>query len=66
MSDCETITVREWDAEAFQRSVLELEAVGYTACLDSYQILAEMNPETGEILHLRSVDMYRTVANSSR
>lgn len=66
MSESETITVREWDAEVFHRRVLELEAEGYAARLDSYQVLPEMNPETGEIIHLRSVDMYRIVPNSSR
>ncbi len=63
MSESETITVREWDAEVFHRRVVELEAEGYAARLDSYQVLPEMNPETGEIIHLRSVDMYRAVAN---
>ncbi len=65
MSKSETITVREWDAKVFHRRVLELEAEGYAARLDSYQVLPEMNPETGEIIHLRSVDMYRAVANRS-
>jgi len=63
MSESETITVREWDPEVFHRRVHELEAEGYAACLDSYQVLAEMNPETGEIIHLRSVDMYKAGAN---
>ena len=66
MSQSETITVREWDAELFHRRVLELEAEGYAARLDSYQVLAEMNPETGEVIHLRSVDMYKAVADASR
>lgn len=66
MQESETITVREWDPEVFHRRVLELEAAGYAACLDSYQVLAEMNPETGEIIHLRSVDMYKAAANSGR
>lgn len=65
MSESETITVREWDAEVFHRRVLELEAQGYTTCLNSYQVLAEMNPETGEIIDLRSVDMCKTVGRST-
>lgn len=35
MNEAETITVREWDADVFQRRVLELEAAGYAARLDS-------------------------------
>lgn len=60
MGESETITIREWEPEIFHRRVFELEAAGYVAILDSYQISAEMNPETGEIIHLRSVDMYRS------
>jgi len=66
MSESETITVREWDADAFQRRVLELEAEGYATRLDSYQILAEMNPETGEVIHLRSIEMRKLVTGTDR
>lgn len=66
MSESETIMVREWDADLFHRRVLELEAAGYSARLDSYQVLPEMNPETGEVIHLRSVEMYKAVADASR
>lgn len=59
VSEHETIMVREWDAEVFQRRVVELEASGYAARLDSYQIIPEMNPETGEVTHLRIVEMYK-------
>lgn len=59
MSESLTIIVREWDADVFHRRVLELEAEGYEARLDSYQVLPEMNPETGEVIHLRSVEMYK-------
>lgn len=62
MSESENITVREWDPEVFHRRVLELEAEGYTASLDSYQVLPEMNPETGEIIHLRIVEMRKMAA----
>lgn len=65
MGEPETITIREWEPEIFHRRVLELEAAGYVALLNSYQISAEMNPETGEIIHLRSVDMYRAPARSA-
>ncbi len=66
MSESGMITIREWDPEVFHRRVLELEAEGYEARLDSYQVLPEMNPETGEIIHLRSVDMYKSMPNSGR
>ncbi len=49
--------IREWDADAFHRRVIELEAEGYVARLESYQIIPEMNPETGEITHLRLIEM---------
>jgi hypothetical protein len=57
MSEAETIVVREWDPDQFHRRVTELEAEGYVACLDSYRIIPEMNPETGEVIHLRTVEM---------
>jgi hypothetical protein len=57
MAESEMISVREWDPDVFQRRVLELEAAGYTTCLDSYQVSAEMDPETGEVIHLRSVEL---------
>lgn len=59
MSESETIMVHEWDAEVFHRRVVELEAEGYAARLDSYQVLPDMNPDTGEIIHFRSVEMYK-------
>lgn len=63
VNQSQTITVREWDPEEFHRRVHELEAEGYVTCLDSYRVLPEMNPETGEVMHLRMVDMYKTLAN---
>jgi hypothetical protein len=65
MGESGTIRVREWDPELFHRSVAEREAEGYAAyaaLLDTDQILPEMNPETGEVLHLRMVEMRRTAA----
>jgi hypothetical protein len=53
----EAIVVREWNAADFHRRVLELEARGYAAQLDSYDIKPEMNPETGEVVHLRTIEM---------
>src|SRR5262249_40242367 len=51
------ILVREWSADAFHRRVIELEASGYVAVQETYNILPEMNPETGEIIHLHSIEM---------
>ena len=49
--------VREWSADAFHQRVLELETQGYMARLETYQITAEMNPDTGEIIHLHTIEM---------
>lgn len=51
--------VREWDADTFHQKVLELEAQGYQARRETYKITAEMNPETGLIVHLHSIEMYK-------
>ncbi len=53
------ILVREWDADSFHRRVLELEAQGYVARRETYRILAEMDPSTGNIIHLHSMEMVR-------
>jgi len=55
MSDI--VLIREWDADAFHRRVLDLEAQGYQARLDSYKVVPEMNPETGEIIHLHTIEL---------
>ena len=55
MSD--TILIREWDPDLFHRRVLDLEAQGYQARLESYEVVPEMNPETGEIIHLHTVEL---------
>lgn len=49
--------VREWSADAFHQRVLELETKGYIARRETYRITAEMNPETGEIIHLHTIEM---------
>ncbi len=53
------IVVSEWDADAFHRRVSELEMQGYVARRETYRVTAEMNPETGRIVHLRTVELYR-------
>jgi hypothetical protein len=55
MSD--VLVVREWDADVFHRRVTELEAAGYIARRESYAIMADMDPETGSIAHLHTVEM---------
>ena len=54
----QVITVRDWDADAFHAHVLEFEGKGYQARRETYRIIADMNPETGYIVHLHSIEMY--------
>ncbi len=56
MSD--PILVREWGADAFHKRVLELETRGYVARRESYRIDSEMDPETGKITLLHTIEMY--------
>jgi len=58
--------VREWDVDTFHRRVLELEAAGYTARRETYAVTAEMNPATGEISHLHSIEMLRSAGAPGR
>jgi hypothetical protein len=51
--------VREWDPDFFHRRVLELETEGYTARRETYHITAEMNPDTGEVIHLHSIELVK-------
>ena len=55
----EVVQVREWDADAFHKKVLQLEAEGFVSRLDSYRIVPDMNPDTGIIVHLHTMEMYR-------
>ncbi len=52
-----TVLVREFDPDEFHRKVLELEKRGYISRLESYRILPDMDPETGVIVHLHSIEM---------
>jgi hypothetical protein len=56
MSD--PILVREWSPSAFHRRVLEFETKGYVARRETYSITPEMNPETGEVIHLYAIEMF--------
>lgn len=53
----QALLVREWNAEAFHQRVLQLESQGYVARRETYRITPEMNPETGEIIHLYTIEM---------
>lgn len=55
----DVLIVREWECDLFHRRVLELELQGYAARRESYRITAEMNPETGEIVHLYTIELQK-------
>ena len=55
---CNAIIVSEWDADAFHRRVSDLELQGYVTRRESYRVTPEMNPETGRIVHLHTVELY--------
>jgi len=49
--------VREWDADQFHAKVLELESKGWVSRRESYKITPEMNPETGVVSHVHSMEL---------
>ena len=53
------MTVREWDVDAFHKKVLELESQGYVSRRETYRIIADMNPDTGAIVHLHTMELYQ-------
>jgi hypothetical protein len=53
------IVISEWDADAFHRRVMDLERQGYVARREIYRVTPEMNPETGRIVHLHTVELYQ-------
>jgi hypothetical protein len=55
----EVVVVREWDVDTFHKKVLQLESEGYVSRLDSYKIVADMNPDTGIVVHLHTIEMRR-------
>jgi hypothetical protein len=61
----DTIVISEWDADLFHQRVLEFERKGYVARRESYRITAEMNPETGIVSHVHSIELYREKANTT-
>jgi hypothetical protein len=56
-ASADPVLVREWDNDLFHRRVLEYEAKGYVARRETYTIMADMNPETGEVVHLYLIEM---------
>jgi hypothetical protein len=56
--------IRDWDADAFHQRVLQLESQGYVSRRETYRISPEMNPDTGEVLHLHSIELVRSVEGS--
>lgn len=57
------IIVSEWDADTFHRRVLDLELQGYVARRETYRVTPETNPETGRIVHLHAVELYRPLTD---
>lgn len=55
----EVVQVREWDVDLFHKRVLQLESEGFVSRLETYRIVADMNPDTGIIVHLHTIEMYR-------
>ena len=49
--------VREWDADQFHARVLELEKQGWVSKRETYRVTPEMNPETGWITHVHSIEL---------
>jgi hypothetical protein len=60
MTGSEVVLVREFDADLFHKKVLELESNGYVAKRETYKIMAEMDPETGNIIHLHSIELIKS------
>jgi len=50
-----TVTVIEWDPDAFHQRVAYWEALGYKVLLHTYEVKAEIHPETGEVMHQYSI-----------
>jgi len=51
------VIIREWNAFDFHQRVLEYEKQGYTARRETYRIMGETNPETGEVIQLYMIEM---------
>ena len=60
------IVIREWDSDLFHRRVPEKEAEGDVAQRETYLVTPEMNPETGEIIHLRTIELCKPEADKRK
>jgi hypothetical protein len=61
----DSVVVSEWDADAFHLRVSELEMRGYIVRLETYRVTPEMNPETGLIVHLHTVELRQSGPNEA-
>ena len=52
------ILIRDWNVDAFHRRVLQLEAEGYVTRRETYKIVADTDPETGEVMHLHTIELF--------
>lgn len=59
------VVVSEWDADTFHRRVSELEMRGYIVRRETYRVTPEMNPETGRIVHLHTVELCQAGPNEA-
>jgi len=55
----EVLQVREWGVDAFHKKVLQLESEGFVSRLESYRIVPDVNPDTGIVTHLHTMEMYK-------
>ncbi len=55
----EVMQVREWGVDAFHKKVLQLESEGFVSRLESYRIVPDMNPDTGIIIPVHTMEMYK-------
>jgi hypothetical protein len=60
------VLINEWDNDKFHERVMKLEAEGFTARLDTYRIIPEMDPDTGKIIHLYIIEMYKAEQSAAR
>jgi hypothetical protein len=56
-AESNAIVVSEWDADVFHHRVSDLEMQGYITRRETYRVTPEMNPETGRIIHLHTVEL---------
>jgi hypothetical protein len=57
------ILIREWSNENFHERVVDLESRGYIAQRETYTVTAEVNPETGYVIHVYCMEMRPAIAN---